>query len=1557
MSTTTQHIDPKKNIENNTETSFTPEQIKAAKGKRIFRKIQRFIWRLFKWLVLIPATIIVAVLVILVIPMVQTFIAQKASDYLTEVSGFQVSIEKMRINLLNQDILLKGLKIIDRQNQKMIDLEEFSTNFDLFGTVQGKNIYLDKFFLKNGEVNLIVNPKTKDLNIQEFIDVIDSLTAPKQRKPRKKGERAAVFAIDEVFLDEITLSYNDSRQDSIKNGFDYAHFKFHHLDGYLQKFLIVADTISFEAQNLQALDKASGLDIRNLNVHFLQNKNSLQFNRLYGEVNNSILQDSLVFNFESMKDWGDFNRKVRIEARLDSTIIHTKDLAMFAPELRQYDDLWHLTGNFSGTVENFTFTDFLLKFGKKTSLVGSMSVEGLPKVENILASFQLERNSAIHTPDLQQYIPDKQANTYVQKFGDVLIQGRFDGYPSDFKANAKMQTGLGTIDLNTYFIQKNNEIPAYQGTIALENFKLGTLLEVAEVGSVSMEGSVEGKGFTAETLDAHFDGKINAIDALNYTYRDIALNGTFKKKFFEGIVKSNDANAHLDLQGTIDFNLKQPELRITSEVAYLDFKNLGFSKQDLNFRGFVHSQSKGFSLDELEGSLLLKEASIGYNSKKLAIDSLTLEMQTNEYGYHFIDLNSSLLKVSVVGKYQTSHLGEAIVGFFNELFLGIKNQEEVQSRYYQAKQKKKSKNVSLEYEIAILDSKPLLGLFDTTAYITPETKLKGLLVSGDSSRFTLKSEKPIQAIEFGNQHLYRNTIQFEAYKNRLDDNITAELNAYSNTQNFGGFESEKLSLQLIWLDGIIDFRTKVKQKESTNEADIQGHITLDTNRTIIEFDESSIRVLDAVWKFEPSRKIVVYTNENGKVVFENFMLSNQKQEIALNGMIAAGVPDEKLKVDINNFQLNTLNALLKGKKLNGVIDAHLTIEDVYEEMKVNAQFTVDSVSINKFYVGNIKGRSAWNNEKQVMDLSCSIFHKKDYIFFLDGTYQPRNNYLDLLAKLRNMEVNIVEPFVDEFISELDGTISGDIKITGKPSEPDLDGIVRFDKAKFKVNYLGAKYQTSSSISIAKNELTFRKFRMFDKERQLATLNGKIYHDKFQHLFIEITADFEKFILLDTKEKENALYYGTAIGTGKMLVQGEPQDIYIKIDAKTDKGTRLYLPLDGYSEVGDANYFQFTDFENDKKTDTTGNLTTPVKTVKLAGLQMDMNLNVTEDAEFEIQLDRQTGDIMKGTGKGLMQMNIDKRGNFGIWGDYNISSGTYNFTLKNLMSKKFNIKPDSKIYFEGDVYKAYMDVKASYDDARTSFTAFLSETEITPETSRRFPVSVVAHLVGDLLAPKVSFSIDFNDLEKKVANPALQAAMFKVKSDIQSNELELNRQVGSLIILGQFTSQGASGNVGAASGRTLGEFLSNQLSGYLSKIDENFEINLNASELGANSTLVGLRLSYTLLDGRLKVISDNRLDSRNQNSNYTGEWIVEYALTDDGQYKLKMYNRSTFGNNIITATTANSTGASVVFSRSGNSLRDLFRSKAKKEKQKRKANNQKQENELQKQPGSTQEQEQ
>jgi hypothetical protein len=56
--------------------------------------------------------------------------------------------------------------------------------------------------------------------------------------------------------------------------------------------------------------------------------------------------------------------------------------------------------------------------------------------------------------------------------------------------------------------------------------------------------------------------------------------------------------------------------------------------------------------------------------------------------------------------------------------------------------------------------------------------------------------------------------------------------------------------------------------------------------------------------------------------------------------------------------------------------------------------------------------------------------------------------------------------------------------------------------------------------------------------------------------------------------------------------------------------------------------------------------------------------------------------------------------------------------------------------------------------------------------------------------------------------------------------------------------------------------------------------------------------------------------------------VEYVLTEDGRYKLKMYNRSTFGNNNIMQTTANSTGISFSQTHNFNSLKDLFKRKKK-----------------------------
>ena len=102
----------------------------------------------------------------------------------------------------------------------------------------------------------------------------------------------------------------------------------------------------------------------------------------------------------------------------------------------------------------------------------------------------------------------------------------------------------------------------------------------------------------------------------------------------------------------------------------------------------------------------------------------------------------------------------------------------------------------------------------------------------------------------------------------------------------------------------------------------------------------------------------------------------------------------------------------------------------------------------------------------------------------------------------------------------------------------------------------------------------------------------------------------------------------------------------------------------------------------------------------------------------------------------------------------------------------------------------------------------------------------------------------------------------------------------------------------------------------------------------------LRLSYTFLDGRLRVTRDGGFTNQENKadiSSIAGNWTLEYLLTDDGKFKVKMYNRTNY--NPINQTEQNqntiTTGFSVLHTQSFNELKDLFRKSRQKGQEKRK----------------------
>ena len=178
-------------------------------------------------------------------------------------------------------------------------------------------------------------------------------------------------------------------------------------------------------------------------------------------------------------------------------------------------------------------------------------------------------------------------------------------------------------------------------------------------------------------------------------------------------------------------------------------------------------------------------------------------------------------------------------------------------------------------------------------------------------------------------------------------------------------------------------------------------------------------------------------------------------------------------------------------------------------------------------------------------------------------------------------------------------------------------------------------------------------------------------------------------------------------------------------------------------------------------------------------------------------------------------------------------------------------------------------------------------------------------------------------------------MNSFETEIKNNEQELNRQVFSLIILKQFAQRNTNGlNLSASAGRSMSELISNQLSYWMSQVDDKLEIDLDIGSLSAaDNSSYQLRLSYSLLDGRLRLSNQTDYDKNTDLSTVTGEWTLEYLITKDGKLKLKMYNRTSQNSysNDIENSTYSTAGSSIQYTKGFSSLKELFSKKDKKQK--------------------------
>lgn len=1563
-----------KTLAENSVTKETPAKKRNALGN-VWQFIKKITFRTVKFLLISVIGFTVLTVFALYFSFTQTVLTQQAFKYITKNSGFEMEITKLDIDWLNATVTLKEPSIRDAQKKQMIFAQTLKVDFSYGNIFKNGDITLEKVVVDRASINLVIDGETKQLNIVQFSDtlahvlssLLPSSSSPSSSAPPK-------FIIKKIELKNNYFGYEDNRFEPFIDHklFDYNHFGLDNIHLKVSNFMQASDTTQLQLDSLNALELGSHWPIHQVSTFFRVFNKEMQFWRLNCQIGKSTIRDEVIFKYFRMGLLSSFNESVGIFAHLDKTIVHSEDLARFDYYFKDITDEVTATGQVVGRVIKFKANDMHVKFGKNSFIKGDFLFDGLPNVDSTQMDLFFE-SSNILASDLSPYTQSPSTDSILQKFGNIKYRGSFAGSISDFKARGKVNTDLGTIITDAKFNLRHEEaFSTYEGQVETQELHLGKLINQPQwLQYINLRGQIKGMGFSTQNARFNLKADIDQIGIMGYNYQNMRMDGELGQKRFNGKLTSLDPNFNLDMKGVVDFahrdtlNKRMPrgKFNLTSNIRNINFQAIGLSKDPASLQGLLTMDVKGLSLDSLVGNITLDKMNLMYKNRYLkpdkAISFGSVEKFTESGKFQrSITLDSDYLKASLKGDFQFSQLIQDLPALRQEYKLSFLNDSARINEYYEGKKNQPKHTYSLNYDFTLLDLNPVFSLLEVDASISPNVNFEGYLVQDDSLTIvSIHTTDNIPQISYQNYQLFDTRIDLLSQGQIDSSNVSVDFYISSNKQNFAGIAGDSLLITTRWQRDSINFSLnlaqvpqKIQGENIHNKIRLAGEAKIAPHQIDIAFKDSYFNILNHEWRVLEDNLI---TWQDSSIVVKDIFIKRKNRRkraanISLSGKVSYN-PKDTLLLRFDNIRIQPF-ANLAGIDASGLLQSSFKIHQGYENLQVKGESYIYNLMLDSVLIGDVMGNKLyWEDSTQQVTIDLDLYRRSMHpMLGLYGTYHPfakTPNRFDISAKLQGMKLLIMEPFFKPYLSNINGSANGRLRLLGSLAKPVLQGNVNVVNGTFKINYLGSKYYFSDDLVFRKNEIAINNLKLYDnwneyqEESTSSFLNvsGGIYHDYFSNFLMALEGKFRNLQVIDKEPLPNESFYGKAFASGNLRVTGYIDNLVeFKVNATSEKGTKLYMPLDGYTDVSQKNYIEFVSLK-----DTLKKKAPTVKKVNLNGLKMDFNLDLNENAQFEIIFDKQAGDLIRATGKGKVNLEMDEEGDFSIFGDYIISRGTYNFTLLNLINKGFDINAGSKVSFIGDVYESDIDIKAKYL-RQVSLAPLLNFDQLdnpqNPELRRRYPVNVLLNLQGKLLSPEIKLDLDLGDANR-IPNPILSNAVRSISSTIQTDEQERNRQVFSVLVLQRFSPRNSFGGLGSATGSSLSELLSNQLSNWVSQVDKNLELTLDLDPSAIDAAQ--LNVSYSLFDGRLRISrAGGFTNTQNQTdvASVVGEWTLEYMLSSDGRFRAKMYNKNNqglLGNPSLTNATTTTAGFSLLYTESFSSLGDLIKFGKKKKRKKKK----------------------
>ena len=1434
--------------------------------------------KILKYTAIALLTLAAASLVLVQIPRVQTFVAQKALSSLQGKTDALLEMEALGFKPFNT-IVARGIAVIDpsprsaRALDTLLYAGSLSARFSLTGLLTGSGVRLRSVTLQDAQFNLMLREDgTDDNNLKRLLHLEES---------KKSVNTGKLFHVDRLAAENLRfrmINLEDTLETFPPTAIDWRDVDVTDIRLQAKDIGMNGGYVSGEVVKLSFAEKC-GWRVRHLSGKAKVGMGKVEINDFFLDDGESFARIDYSMTGRS-EEYQDYVNKVIMDADIRQSKWSLRSLCRFIPPLA------------------CDSTVFVTIKGQMHGPVADMHGENLEIAAEDM-SLRINANGDVgRLPDVQNMTINASARILGAKMDELsrLVGAIAPRSKADFSALCKGQTLSGTARVSgpinnmrasARLVQKDRGEVSVKAVIKNTIDKYAALGIEGSLQSSALDlGAVLGNPVAGEaTLDASFSLKAGRRGQFSAAIHEadlqsVWINGhEFNDAFLQASLQGRDLTASFRcrddaLDADIGIWSESRSYHASASLRHADLQAMGLDKRGTSKVHMDISASLGKDLSVLTGNAVASNILLENGSGAHRIGDITLQSDIQENGRRDISLQSDFARASLsLGSADKEMEADFLAGDSRELFAFV-----LPGMYIESGTRIKARS----------DKEGIVG---------------GSLSSGRIA-FGKNYIKNLSGSLGGDLDNVLATIKYDVLQAgervQMKDNlITAQLRGTT------------LSLQYKGGSG--------KGKES-NAADLDLSVgwNADTG-TAICVNPSTLCLLGRQWNISPSSLRI-----NGRNVdVDSLTIEGGRQRIFARGSTSLQRADS-LRVLAENVDISIINEFTsKPYAFAGRVSVDGAIYSPLSEgiPALSAAVECDSLGMGGATIGRLEGRieKGQGEDKDLMArLSCtSVGGKKILLGGMNRDSGSADNNVHL--HLDEFPLGIFQPLVPMVFDKMSGTVSGNFAVKipheGEPAISSEGG--RIDNATLGIAYTRVPYTVSGTFAVDNNGIMLKEASVKDRFGNPARASGGLRWKAFKDMKLDLAVGLDGAEALNIPAKGADLYYGQLFASGDATIRGPFGDIEMEASARTTGSGNLHISLGGSSTASGGELLTFINPYSPHKEDPYEKVLKDIAAPKEESSSFKFKLHATahEGVKAYLDLDNLSeGTGLSGTGTGAIDMEAGSD-TFSLRGDYTLGDGVFGMSAANIIRRDFKIRSGSSIKFGGDIFDSTVDLDAYYS-TKASISTLISD---TTSVANRRAVQCGISLKDKLKEPTIKLSIDIPDLEPSVKS--------RVESAL-STEDKVQKQFLSLLLSNSFLPDEQSGivNNSALLYSNVSEIMANQINNIFTKLDIPLDLGLNyqRGESGGKDCF-DVAISTQLWNNRVIIGGQfgNRQSSTSAGSNLFGDLDVEIKLNRSGAFRLKLFSHSADQySNFIDNSQRN--GAGFTWQREFDRIRELLR---------------------------------